>query len=86
MNPLETFQQMSDQLLKSMPEPVKQMSEQAQNQMREAMAAGLANMDLVSRKDFEAQASLLARAESRLADLETRLAALESQHHSGDDA
>ena len=78
MNPLDTFRQMSDQMLKSMPEPVKQLSEQAQNQMREAMATGLSNMDLVSRKDFDAQTALLERAHQRLEQLEQRLAQLEA--------
>ncbi|MGB0957070.1 MAG: accessory factor UbiK family protein [Litorivicinus sp.] len=78
MNPFEPFQQLSEQLMQRMPEPMRQLSEQAQTQAKDAMAQGLASLDLVSRQEFEAQTQLLARAEARIDELEKRLAALDA--------
>ena len=46
--------------------------------LRVLLASALARLDLVTREDFEIQKELLARAQSRLAALETRLAEIES--------
>ena len=48
--------------------------------LRAMLAASFARLDLVTREDFEVQKELLARAQSRLAALETRLTELEAQH------
>jgi len=45
--------------------------------LRTLLAAQLAKLDLVPREEFEIQKELLARAQARLAALETKLAALE---------
>jgi len=42
------------------------------------LSAGFSRMDLVTREDFEAQRRVLERAQARIADLEVRLAALET--------
>lgn len=78
MNPLENLQQLSEQILKNMPEPVRQMSEQAQQQMKEGLQAQLSHLNLVSRDEFDAQTALLAKAQARLAELEARLNELEN--------
>jgi len=46
--------------------------------VREALSALLARMELVTREEFEVQAALLDRAYGRLETLEAKLAALES--------
>ncbi len=45
--------------------------------LRAALAAFFSRLDLVSREEFDVQASLLERARERLAQLEARLAELE---------
>ena len=48
--------------------------------LRVLVASALARLDLVTREDFEIQKELLARAQDRLAKLETQIAFLENQH------
>lgn len=47
--------------------------------LRALLTAQLAKLDLVTRDDFEVQKELLARAQQRLAALEAKLNAIESQ-------
>ncbi len=47
--------------------------------LRAMLTAGFSRLDLVTREDFEIQKDLLARAQSRLAELEARLAAIENR-------
>lgn len=46
---------------------------------RALLVQGLSKLDLVTREEFDIQSQLLARAQSKLAELEARVAALESQ-------
>lgn len=48
--------------------------------IRDALMRGLRELDLVTREEFDVQATLLERARKRLDALEWRLAALESTH------
>lgn len=73
MNPMETLQQLSQQMMSQMPEPVRQLSEQAQAQMKSVVQQNLAQLNLVTREEFEAQSRLLEAAEQRIAALEARL-------------
>ncbi len=50
--------------------------------LRELLAAWLDRLDVVLREDFEVQKKLLERAQAKLADLERRLAELESRGQS----
>jgi BMFP domain-containing protein YqiC len=50
--------------------------------LRELLAAWLDRLDLVLREDFEVQKKLLERAQAKLADLERRIAELESRGQS----
>jgi len=47
--------------------------------LRAMLTAQFAKLDLVTREDFEIQKELLARAQSRLAALEAKIAELEGQ-------
>ncbi|HUW38716.1 MAG TPA: accessory factor UbiK family protein [Rhodocyclaceae bacterium] len=47
--------------------------------VRALLSSGFARLDLVTREEFEVQATLLARARERLAALENRVAALEAE-------
>ncbi len=55
--------------------PVKDIEKNA----RALLTSGFSKLDLVTREEFEVQATLLARARERLAALETRVAALEAE-------
>ena len=48
--------------------------------LKAMLLAWFDRMDLVTREDFDVQKKLLERATARLAELETRLAALESRN------
>jgi ubiquinone biosynthesis accessory factor UbiK len=50
--------------------------------LRALLAAWLDRLDVVLREDFEVQRKLLERAQAKLADLERRIAELESRGHS----
>ena len=46
---------------------------------RALLAQGFAKLDLVTREEFDVQAALLSRPREKLQELETRVAALETQ-------
>ncbi len=51
--------------------------------IKAALAGFFANLDLVTREEFDIQAELLARAQERLKALETRVDALERDRQAG---
>ncbi len=55
--------------------PVKDIEKNA----RALLTSGFSKLDLVTREEFEVQATLLARARERLAALEARVTALEAE-------
>ena len=55
--------------------PVKDFKKNA----RALLAQGFAKLDLVTREEFDVQAALLSRTREKLQELETRVAALETQ-------
>jgi ubiquinone biosynthesis accessory factor UbiK len=73
MNPVDMINEMTQKMMEQMPEPVRQLSEQAQQQMKTAMHKNLERMNLVSREEFDAQVLLLEKAEARIAALEAKL-------------
>ena len=73
MNPVDMINEMTQKMMEQMPEPVRQLSEQAQQQMKTAMHKNLERMNLVSREEFEAQVLLIEKAEARIAALEAKL-------------
>jgi BMFP domain-containing protein YqiC len=57
-------------------------AQDVERNLRALLAAWLDRLDLVLREDFEVQKKLLERAQAKLADLERRLAELESRGQS----
>ena len=51
--------------------------------LKALLASGFARLDLVLREDFEVQKKLLERAQAKLAELEARIAELESKRGGG---
>ncbi|HNQ04920.1 MAG TPA: accessory factor UbiK family protein [Thiobacillaceae bacterium] len=68
----EMADKVSEALAKS---PVRDM----EKNLRASLAAWLSRLDLVTREEFDVQAQVLARTRERLAELETRLEALEKR-------
>ena len=54
-------------------------AQDVERNLKALLAAGFARLDLVLREDFEVQQKLLERAQAKLAELEVRIAQLESQ-------
>ena len=54
-------------------------AQDVEKNLKAMLAAGFARLDLVLREDFEVQQKLLERAQAKLAELETRVAELESK-------
>ena len=54
-------------------------AQDVEKNLKALLAAGLTRLDLVLREDFEIQQKLLERAQAKLAELEARIAQLESQ-------
>ena len=65
-------------LAELMPEPAKQFQQEMEKNLRAGLASALQRMDLVTREEYEVQTTLLARSRERLAELEARVAALET--------
>jgi BMFP domain-containing protein YqiC len=51
--------------------------------LKALLASGFSRLDLVLREDFEVQKKLLERAQAKLAELEARIAELESKRGGG---
>ena len=87
MNPnprhIEDFVKRLQNYLPGGVEGASSLREDFRTNVREALSALLARMDLVTREEFEVQAELLLRAEQRLDELEADIIALESPAPSG---
>ena len=63
-------------LAEAVPESLRSMGRELQNNFKAVLQAQLSKLDLVSRQEFDVQAALLQRTQSKLADMEARLAAV----------
>ena len=62
-----------------LPEDLRQTRRDIEKNLKAAMSATLARMDLVTREEFDIQSELLARTRALLQDLETKISELEKQ-------
>lgn len=60
------------------------LGEEARESVQGALRQALSKMDLVTREEFEANERALARAEQRIAELESAIAALQQSRQSQD--
>lgn len=60
-----------------MPKGIRELSDDVENKIRQALQSQLSRLDLVNREEFDVQAQVLLRTREKLAALEQRLAALE---------
>lgn len=70
--------ELARRLADSLPGGLKALREDAEQNFRAVLQAGLSRLDLVTREEFDVQAAVLKRTREKLAALEARLAKLES--------
>lgn len=75
----ESIDRLARRLAESLPENLRAMRDDVEQNFRAVLRNGLARLDLVTREEFEVQEAILARAREQQARLEERLAALEAQ-------
>ncbi len=70
---------LAKRLADSLPESLRALQMDVDQNFRAALQAGLAKLDLVTREEFDVQQGVLRRTRERLEALEARLAALEQE-------
>jgi BMFP domain-containing protein YqiC len=75
----EKFDEVVQQFTRLLPDDVQQARADIQKNMKAALSATLARMDLVTREEFDVQTALLARTRALLEEMETRLTRLEAE-------
>jgi BMFP domain-containing protein YqiC len=76
--------ELARQLAGAVPQNLKVLGEDLQQNFRSLLQSGLQKMDLVTREEFDVQRALLERTRERLEVLEARLQALEQESASPD--
>jgi BMFP domain-containing protein YqiC len=75
----KVLEQLAARITAALPPEVGRLRDDANRNLRGAVTAALARLDLVTREEFEVQAAVLGRTRERLGALEERVAALEQQ-------
>ncbi len=73
----ETVDKLARLLAESVPEGLRSMRADLEQNFRSVLNSGLGKMDLVTREEFEVQEAVLARTRTKLQGLEERLESLE---------
>ena len=71
------FDNLVNKLLDAMPQGASDLRQDAKNNLRATLEAGLEKLNLVSRTEFEAQRAVLENTRQQLVLLETKIAELE---------
>lgn len=74
----ETIDQLARRLAESLPQGVRAVRDDLEQNFRTILNSGLARLDLVTREEFEVQEAVLARTRAKLEALEQRLESMES--------
>jgi BMFP domain-containing protein YqiC len=74
-----SLDELARRLAESVPESVKTFGRDIEGNFKAVLQAQLAKLDLVTRQEFDVQASILQRTQAKLADLETRVKELETK-------
>ncbi len=75
----ETVDKLAHLLAESVPDSLRSVREDLENNFRSVLKTGLGRMDLVTREEFEVQEAVLARSRAKLKSLEERLESLEQE-------
>ncbi|MGB5333248.1 MAG: accessory factor UbiK family protein [Woeseiaceae bacterium] len=75
----ESIESLARKLTESMPEGLRSVREDLENNFRSTLRASLSKLDLVTREEFEVQEAVLARTREKLEALEKRLEEFEKK-------
>lgn len=75
----QSIDSIARQLADSVPEGLRAMRDDMEQNFRAILRSGLDRLDLVTREEFEVQQAVLARTRQKLEALHARLAALEAE-------
>lgn len=82
LNP-KKLEEIAKQITESLPPGVKTMAEGMESKVKQVLQSKLAQMDFVSREEFDVQTRVLQRTREKLEALELRMAALEGEEKDG---
>ncbi|MGB5625354.1 MAG: accessory factor UbiK family protein [Woeseiaceae bacterium] len=75
----ESIENLARKLAESMPEGLRSVREDLENNFRSVLRASLSKLDLVTREEFEVQEAVLLRTREKLEALEERLQRFENK-------
>lgn len=75
----ETLDSITRKLSEVLPDSVKLMQQDIENNIRSVLEAAFSKMNLVSREEFDVQSRLLARTLEQLRELENKVSELENK-------
>ena len=75
----EKIEMIISDITKILPEDLNVMKDDIEKNLRATLNAAFSKMDLVTREEFDIQASLLSRTREKLEGLQEKLSALEAQ-------
>ncbi|MFW2371838.1 MAG: accessory factor UbiK family protein [Gammaproteobacteria bacterium] len=75
----ETIDSITRKLSSVLPDSVKLMQQDIENNLRSVLEAAFSKMNLVSREEFDVQSRLLARTLEQLRELENKVSELENK-------
>lgn len=81
LNP-KKLEEIAKQITESLPPGVKTMAEGMESKVKQVVQSKLAQMDFVSREEFDVQTRVLQRTREKLEALEARMDALEGNNRS----
>ncbi|ENM3889512.1 accessory factor UbiK family protein [Vibrio cholerae] len=73
------LEQIAKQIHDSMPQPVKDLSSDVEQKVRQVIQGQLNKLDVVSREEFDVQTQVLLRTRQKLTELEQKMAELEAK-------
>ena len=75
----ESIESIARKLVEAVPEGLKSVGEDLEQNFRSVLTSGLSRLDLVTREEFDVQQAVLQRTREKLEDLSARLAELEAE-------
>ena len=73
----ESIENIARKLAEAVPEGLRSVREDLENNFRSVLSASLSKLDLVTREEFEVQEAVLAKTRQKLEALEARLSEME---------
>jgi BMFP domain-containing protein YqiC len=83
--PTETIDKLARKLAEAVPEGLRSMRDDLEQNFRSVLQSSLSRLDLVTREEFDVQQAVLARTREKLEALELRLKSLEGTREKASD-